>query len=92
MSDSEFLFALELSDEASFDRMLNDVAKAVFLHLGVARADIDTLAAELRAALANAARAGHRRCELRFRVQNADLEVVVTSDGGAEWRTTRRLP
>ena len=92
MSDSVFLFALELSDEASFDRMLNDVAKAVFVHLGIARADIDALAAELRGALGDAARAGHRRCELRFRVQDAELEVVVTSGGGAAWRAARRLP
>ena len=87
MSDPEFLFALELSDEASFDRMLTDIADAVFLHLGLTRPAVDALVADVRAALG-----GRRPCTVRFAVRAAEIEIVVAHDGAAEWRTRRPLP
>ena len=92
MSDPEFLFALELSDEASFDRMLTDIADAVFLHLGLTRPAVDALVADMRAALGGSADAGRRPCTVRFAVRAAEIEIVVAHDGAAEWRTRRPLP
>jgi hypothetical protein len=90
VSESDFLFALELSDEASFDRMLGEIADAVFVHLGLARPDVDALLVDVRRELA--AGAGERRCEVRFAVRGGQLEIVVSHDGSAEWRTRRALP
>jgi hypothetical protein len=91
VSDPEFLFALELSDEASFDRMLTDIADAVFLHLGLTRRP--SMAGRGRARRAGgAADAGKRPCTVRFAVRAAEIEIVVAHDGAAEWRTRRPLP
>ena len=92
MSDHEFLFSLELSDEASFDRMLTDIADAVFLHLGLTRPAVDALVADVRTALSGAADAGRRPCAVRFAVRAGEIEVVVAHDGSAEWRTRRPVP
>jgi hypothetical protein len=91
VSEPEFLFALALSDEASFDRMLNEIADAVFLHLGFARQAVDSLLGDLRTAL-GAAGAGLQPCAVRFSVRAGELEVVVTPEGAAEWRARHPLP
>ena len=92
MSDPEFLFSLALSDEASFDRMLTDIADAVLLHLGLTRPAVDALVADLRTALGNAADAGRRPVGVRFAVRGGEIEIVVAHDGAAEWRTRRPVP
>ena len=92
MSEPEFLFALELSDEASFDRMLADIADAVFLHLGLARPAVDGLVADVRKALGGAAGAGRRPCAVRFSLHAGAIEIVVAHEGAPEWRTRRPLP
>jgi len=89
VSEAEFLFALELSDEASFERMLTDIADAVFLHLGLARPAVDALVADVRGALT--AGGAERRCQVRFVVGGGELEIVVTRPGVPEWRTRRPL-
>jgi len=90
VADSEFLFALELSDEASFDKMLGDIADAVFRHLGLARPAVDALVGDVRHALQ--AGGGGRRCEVRFLVGGGEVEIVVTHPGVPDWRTRRALP
>ena len=92
MPDPEFLFALELSDETTFDRMLTDIAKAVSVHLGLAQAAVDALVVGLRDELSRAAAAGRRRGDVRFRTRAGELEIVVAYDDGAHWRSTRPLP
>lgn len=92
MSEPEFLFALALSDEASFDRMLTDIADAVLIHLGFARQTVDGLVADLRGALVAAAGAGLQPCAVRFSVHAGEMEIVVAHEGAAEWRTRRTLP
>ena len=90
MSESEFLFALELSDEASFERMLTEIAGAVFLHLGLGRPAVDALVADVRRALGAGKAEG--RCEVRFVVRGGELEIVVSPPGAPDWRTRRALP
>jgi hypothetical protein len=89
VSESEFLFALELSDEASFERMLAEIADAVFRHLGLARPTVETLVVDVRHAL-TAGGAG-RRCEVRFVAGGGELEIVVTHPDIPAWRTRRTL-
>ena len=91
MSDHEFLFALELSDEKTFDAMLTEVTQAVLVHVGFAKGAIDELSGTLHRALADGIAAGRHRCGVRFLAHAGELQILVTYDGGAEWRTTRRL-
>ena len=86
----EFLFALELSDEALYDTMLADVARVVFGHVGCEREA--ELRDELRAALKAGQAKGQRRCDVRFTAHAGELLIVVRYSGGAEWRITRRIP
>jgi hypothetical protein len=92
VSDHDFLFALELSDEKAFDGMMTELAQAVLGHVGLAKAAIDELARELHGALADGTAAGRRRCDVRFLAHAGELQIFVVYDGGANWQTTRRLP
>ena len=92
MSEPEFLFALELSDEASFDRMLADIADSVFLHLGLSRPAVDALVLDVRGALGEAVGAGRHPCGVRFAARAGEIEIVVAHEGAAEWRTRHPLP
>jgi hypothetical protein len=92
VADHDFLFALELSDQAPFDRMLGQLTAAVLGHVGYAPAAVEEIAALLRVALASGAAAGNRRCDVRFRAHAGQLHILVSYHGGAEWRTTRPLP
>jgi len=89
VSDHEFLFALELSEEGRFDRMLTELATAVLLHVGLAKPAIDELSTALRAVLRDGAAAGRRRCDVSFVAHAGALQIVVAYDGGAPWQATR---
>ena len=92
MSDHDFVFALDLSDPAQFDPMLAEVARAVFVHVGYPAAAAGDLTAVLKAALVKAAAGGGQRCRLRFEARAGQLQMVVSCDGGSEWRSSRPLP
>lgn len=92
MAGHEFVFALELSDEPYFDRMLAEVASAVLVHVGYQGAAIERLRAELRAALKTGAAAGHARCDVRFLAHSGQLHISIAYPGRDEWRATRPLP
>jgi hypothetical protein len=92
VSDHDFLFALELSDEAPFERMLGQLTVAVLAHVGYAPTAVEEIAARLRDAFTSGAAAGNQRCDVRFRAHAGHLHVLVSYQGGAEWRTTRPLP
>jgi hypothetical protein len=88
----EFLFAMQLSDEPHFDSMVIELARAVLLYVGYQAPAIDELGDVLSRAIAKGASNGHRRCEVRFRAHEGEMQIVVSYAGGGEWRTTRALP
>jgi hypothetical protein len=90
--DQEFLFALDMSGEPSFDRMLADLTRCVLGYVGYQSSAIDALAGELGAALTERGAGGGRRCEVRFLARAGALEVVVVAAGRPDWRTTWPLP
>ena len=92
MSDQDFLFALDVSGDPESDQMVADLARTVLGHVGYANSAIDALGGELRAALAERVSSGKRSCEVRFRSEAGQLEIVVAGAGRAEWRTTWPLP
>jgi hypothetical protein len=88
----EFLFALELSDDAQFHRMLADLATTVLGHVGYGASAIEELTGTVRRVLADGVAAGTRRCDVRFRAHRGEFQIVIAYAGGAEWRATRPLP
>ena len=90
MSDHDFLFALDLSDEPHFDRMLSELASVVLRYAGYDPTAVDALTTEVRTALAGGAAAG--RCEVRFRAGDGTLRIRVKFDGRPAWETARVLP
>ena len=92
MSDQDFLFALDVSGDPASDQMLADLARTVLGHVGYAGSAIDALTGQLRSALAERVGGGKRRCEVRFRAEAGQLEIVVSGAGRADWRTTWPLP
>jgi hypothetical protein len=98
VSDQDFFFALEMSDEPEFVRMVGELVSAVLGHVGYAAATVEELTTVLRSVLAGGAAGGGRRCDVRFQARAArpgqagELQIVVARAGSAEWRTTRPLP
>ena len=97
MCDQDFFFALEMSDEPEFGRMLGELVSAVLGHVGYTAPAIEELTTVLRGVLADGSASGSR-CDLRFQAraprpgQAGELEIVVARAGSAEWRTTRPVP
>ena len=92
VSDQDFLFALDVSGDPASDQMLADLARTVLGHVGYAASAIDALTGQLRSALAERVADGKRRCEVRFRAEAGQLEIVVSGAGRADWRTAWPLP
>ncbi len=90
MSVPEFLFALELSDPAGCDTMVDEVAASVFKHAGMSTADSRQTLTALHAALRDAARHGISECSVQFRAHGDELTIGVSA-AGHEWHTSRRL-
>jgi hypothetical protein len=92
VSDRDFVFALDVSGDPGDDQMVTELARAVLRHVGYAASEIDALAAQLHNALAVHGSDGHRRCEVLFRAESGQFEIVVSGAAAADWRTTRPLP
>ena len=92
MSDQDFFFALDVSGDPGDDQMVADLARSVLGHVGYAPSAIDALAGQLHRALDGRGPDGTRRCEVRFRSESGQLEIVVSGAGAADWRTTWPLP
>jgi hypothetical protein len=91
--DHDFLFALDLSDEPHFDRMLAALSDAVLRYVGYDAAATGAMTAELRRALAHGVKDGCARCDVRFRASDGRLQITVAyAGGGPNWETTRALP
>jgi hypothetical protein len=90
--DQDFLFALDVSGDPESDQMVVEVARTVLGQCGYATSAIDALTGELGAALAERVSEGRRRCDVRFRAEAGQLEIVVAGAGRPEWRTAWPLP
>ena len=92
MPEQEFLFALDMSGEPPYDRMLAELTRTVLGHVGCGSPAIDDLTGQLGAALEARAAGARRRCEVRFRARAGELEIVVAGAGAPDWRTTCPMP
>ena len=92
MPAHEFLFALDLSDQAPFDEMLREVATNLLGHIGYACDAIAELVALMHAARTQGRAHGPHHCRVQFSAHAGDLQIVISYTGGSEWHTTRPLP
>ena len=92
MADHDFLFALDLSDEPHFDRMLQELARVVLRHFGYEAAVVETVTKDVQAALAAGAADASGRCDVRFRASSGALRISVAFAGGRTWEMARELP
>jgi hypothetical protein len=92
VSDQDFLFALDVSGDPADDQMLTDLTRSVLGHVGYATGAVSAVAGELHRAIVERRGGGNGRCEIRFRSESGQLEIVVSGAGRADWRTTWPLP
>jgi len=92
VADHDFLFALEMSDDAESERMLGELCTAVLGHVGYGAPAVAELTSALTAAISRGGASGRRRCDVRFVAGGGQLQIVVACAGAAEWRTSRPLP
>lgn len=92
MSVQDFFFSLDVAGDPASDQMLADVARSVLGQAGYASSAIDAVTGQLRRALVERVSDGQRRCEVRFRSEAGQLEIVVSGAGRAEWRASWPLP
>ena len=90
MTDPEFFFALEFSSQGASASFLEELTSYVLGHIGCARDEMPELAIALEHALTAGTR-GERRCDVQFSVRNRTLEILVSSNGGRLWTTTRPI-
>jgi hypothetical protein len=87
--EQEFVFSLELSDEAFFEGMVNAVARAVLDAVGLA-GDAGEVTGAVEQVTAAAGR--HGRCQVRFQTHDGKLRIAVSSGGHPSWHTAIALP
>ena len=92
MAVPDFFFALDLSDQSHFERMMSDVISSVLRHSGFDAAAVKQIGDELRRALAEGVRRGGHRCDVKFESQDGTLSMSIAYDRGAEWKSSRALP
>jgi hypothetical protein len=86
----QFYFSLELSSQGVEPSLVEELAAQVLEHVGCSRADIPELAGALEQAVARNAY-GERRCDVQFRAHNGKLEILVSSNGGRIFQTSRAI-
>ena len=89
MSAHAFFFTMRLADDAGSDDMLNDLTASVLRHVGYAPAAIGALTDEVRAGIATGKAAG-TEYDLQFRAHDGEIEIIVSRDDRAVFRTSRR--
>jgi hypothetical protein len=92
VADQDFFFALDLSDEPHFDRMLSALSDTVLRFVGYDAPAVDAVTAQVKTALADGVSRGRERCDVRFRASDGKLQISVAYPGGPTWELTRALP
>ena len=71
--------------------MLNDLTVSVLRHVGCAAGVIGELTDEVREGVATGRETG-AECDVQFLAHEGQIEIVVSRDDRAVFRTCRRLP
>ncbi len=88
MASHEFFFALEFSSHSAPASLLEHLAERVFKHVGCAIEHVEGLSGAIERASGQGGGAAERRCDVQFRAQEGELEVLVTADGDRVWQTS----
>jgi hypothetical protein len=88
----DFFFALDLSDQSHFERMMNDVTASILRHAGFDAKAAADIADELRRALGDGVKRGGHHCDVTFQAIDGTLSMSIAFDHGAKWQAARPLP
>ena len=92
MPDHDFFFALDLSDEPHFDRMLQDLSAVVLRYVGFDSGVAEAMTRDVRGALSAGSATTPGACDVRFAVRGGTLFISIAFAGGRSWETTHVLP
>ena len=87
----EFFFALEFSSQGVSAGLLTELASRVLLYLGSSHEGVPELAEALHQAVAQEAATAECRCDVQFRADGGHLHILVSSNGGRIWQTSRPI-
>ena len=88
---AEFFFALEFPGQGVSAALLTDLASQVLRHLGSSVEGLPELVEALRQSVAQEAASAECLCGVRFRARAGRLEILVSSNGGRIWQTSRTI-
>ena len=91
MAVHDFYFALEFSSQAAPASLIEDLAAQVFKYVHCSENNVAGMSDALERATAGGP-AGANRCDVQFRAQNGELEVLVSSNGGRVWQKSILIP
>ena len=91
MPSHEFFFALEVSSQGVPATLLTELASHVLSRVGSSGEAVSGLGDALQEAVAATAASGERRCDVQFRAHGGTLEILVSSNGGRIWQTSRPI-
>ena len=87
----EFFFALEFSGQGISAGLLTELASQVLRHVGSSPEAVSELAEALQQAVAEETGTGERRCDLQFRAYGGHVHILMSSNGGRVWQTSRPI-
>jgi hypothetical protein len=90
VSRVEFFFALEFFSQGAPASLLGDLASQVLDHVGCVPGEVLGLTEALQQAV-EADVLGTSRCDVQFRAQHGMLDILVSSNGGRIWQTSRPI-
>ena len=91
MPSPDFFFSLEFSSQGVPATLLTELAAHVLSRVGSSGEAVPGLGDALQQAVAANEASGERRCDVQFRAHGGTLEILVSSNGGRIWQTSRQL-
>ena len=87
----QFFFSLEFSSQGVSAGLLDELIAQVLGHVGCSTDEVPELGGALDQAIRKDGH-GERRCDVQFRAHDGRLDILVSSNGGRIFQTSRPIP
>ena len=87
----DFLFSVQLSDEARFDALVTELSTSLVRNAGCQTSSVDGVVAQLHGALLARTDSGPQDCRVQFRSTGGELAIDVSFADGRTWHTSCRI-
>jgi hypothetical protein len=91
VSSADFFFHVEFSNRSATPKLLADLSSSVLRHAGCADQATPDLAEALARAIDKGLASGHDKCDVRFEMRGAQLEILVSCAAGRIWQSSRPI-